>query len=70
VREAGRQVERLACDDQQLDVGELVGGAARDAPGQHDLLGDGRERIRDALGELPELVAAVRGRYRSISSMR
>src|SRR6185312_16849107 len=65
VREAGLEVERLRRHHEHLDVGDLVGHPARDAAGEHYLLGGGRERVRDALGKLPELGRAVRVTARS-----
>ena len=60
VLEAGLEWEHLRCDDEHLDVRDVVGHAARDAPGHDHLLSDvGRKGIRNALGELAQLLAPV-----------
>ncbi len=68
VLEAGRQVERLRGDDQQLDVGDLVGDPARDTAGEHHLLHHRRKGVGDPLRQLLELEAA--GRRQPASAAR
>jgi hypothetical protein len=56
--EALLELERLAREDEHLDIGDLVRHPTRHAAGEDDLLRDlGRKRVRDPLRERPQLVA-------------
>jgi hypothetical protein len=55
------ELERLARDDQHLDVGNVVGDAARDAAGQDHFLHDvRRKRVGNALRVRAQLLTSRR----------
>src|SRR3954453_7659033 len=51
--------ERLLGDAEQLDVGDVVGRATRDAARQDDFDYTGREPVGDALCQCPQLFASA-----------